>query len=381
MHKNIGQSEEKIVKKIHGVNLGNWLVLEKWMNVGLFEGVDADDEVWMVRNTPKNKMDIIYREHRDNYITEESFKEIASHGINLVRLPVPYFVFGDREPFTGCIEYVDKAFEWAEKYGLQILLDLHTVPGSQNGYDNGGLTGVCKWCKNPQETEFALTVLERLAERYGNRSGLYGISPVNEPISWLVYMTSPSRGRARDKEEAKGSGYVPMKFLKNFYFNAYNRMRAKMPEDKTIVFQDGFRLGKWKSFLAQNSFKNVLLDTHIYIFAMEGFVPIHRLWVYRLYVNMNRRAIKRVSKYVPVVVGEWCISQKYAVNCKDSEEEKRKRFNEVAELQQKAWDVSAGYIYWSYKLWDDTDVPMDDPWKEPWDLRRCWKNGWMPDQF
>ena len=30
--------------------------------------------------------------------------------------------------------------------------------------DNGGITGVCKWCKDPKEVEFALTVLERLAE-------------------------------------------------------------------------------------------------------------------------------------------------------------------------------------------------------------------------
>ena len=30
--------------KIKGVNLGNWLVLEKWMSSELFKGVDADDE-------------------------------------------------------------------------------------------------------------------------------------------------------------------------------------------------------------------------------------------------------------------------------------------------------------------------------------------------
>lgn len=30
--------------KIKGVNLGNWLVLEKWMSSELFKGADADDE-------------------------------------------------------------------------------------------------------------------------------------------------------------------------------------------------------------------------------------------------------------------------------------------------------------------------------------------------
>ena len=27
-----------------GVNLGNWLVLEKWMSPGLFAGTEAEDE-------------------------------------------------------------------------------------------------------------------------------------------------------------------------------------------------------------------------------------------------------------------------------------------------------------------------------------------------
>ena len=155
------------MEKIRGVNLGNWLVLERWMDINLFEGMDAEDEVWLVRKNSPEKLEKLYREHRDTYVTEQDFADISAHGANLVRLPVPYFVFGDRPPFVGCIEYVDKAFDWAEKYGLTVMLDLHTVPGSQNGYDNGGLTGVCKWCKDPGEVEFALTVLERLAERYG----------------------------------------------------------------------------------------------------------------------------------------------------------------------------------------------------------------------
>ena len=33
--------------KIHGVNLGNWLVLEKWMSPALFEGTTAEDEYYL----------------------------------------------------------------------------------------------------------------------------------------------------------------------------------------------------------------------------------------------------------------------------------------------------------------------------------------------
>lgn len=321
------------MQKIKGVNLGNWLVLE--------------------------------------------------HGVNLVRIPVPYFIFGDRPPFHGCVEYLDKAFDWAEKHDIRILIDLHTVPYSQNGYDNGGLTGVCKWYKHPDEVAFAYRVLDRLAERYGTREGLYGIEVLNEPISFLVWISSPSRTQVKDKKEARGSWYVPMGFLKNFYKESYRQLRKRLPEDMVIVFHDGFRLGRWKDFFVKNGMKNVVLDTHIYVFAMEMFVPIHRPWVYKLYIASQKRLVEKAAKYTPVVVGEWCIANRFA-DAKDqgmSEEaysaRRKKRYKQQADLQLSTWNSSAGSIYWSYQLLRDRTEVFDETWKEAWDLSRCLINGWI----
>lgn len=381
------------MKKIKGVNLGNWLVLEKWMLPELFEGTGVEDEVWLNRKMNPAELKEKMKEHRDTFITEQDFAFIKEQGVWLLRIPVPYFIFGDRPPFNGCVEYLDKAFDWAEKYGLQILIDLHTVPGSQNGYDNGGLTGVCKWCKNPEEVEFALTVLERLAKRYGQRQGLYGIEVLNEPISFLVYATAPSTGKAVDKEEAKGSGYVPLPFLENFYRNAYRRLRKILPENKTIVFHDGFRLRHWGKFFRKEHMKNVVLDTHIYIFAMESFVPIHMPWVYQIYIKSQQRLIERIQRDVPVVVGEWCICNKYAekaVSGKSAEkssdrsaqaaaqdELRKKRYLEIAAMQLQAWESGAGWIYWSYQFKPNRKEPLDEKWKESWDFSRCVENGWI----
>lgn len=400
------------MKKIKGVNLGNWLVLEKWMLPELFEGTGAEDEVWLNRKMNPAELKEKMKEHRDTFITEQDFAFIKEQGIWLLRIPVPYFIFGDRPPFNGCVEYLDKAFDWAEKYGLQILIDLHTVPGSQNGYDNGGLTGVCKWCKNPEEVEFALTVLERLAKRYGQREGLYGLEVLNEPISFLVYATAPSTGKAVDKEEAKGSGYVPLPFLENFYRNAYRRLRKILPENKTIVFHDGFRLRHWGKFFHKEHMKNVVLDTHIYIFAMESFVPIHMPWVYQIYIKSQQRLIERIQRDVPVVVGEWCICNKYAEKAvsqakseetaaKEKQEKttsevklaedisdksakvieqdelRKKRYLEIAAMQLQAWESGAGWIYWSYQFKPNRKEPLDEKWKESWDFSRCVENGWI----
>ena len=37
---------------VKGVNLGNWLVLEKWMSPALFEGTTAEDEYYLARQLP-----------------------------------------------------------------------------------------------------------------------------------------------------------------------------------------------------------------------------------------------------------------------------------------------------------------------------------------
>lgn len=372
------------MEKIKGTNLGNWLVLEKWMQPEFFEGTDAEDEIWLGRKLSADELAKKMKQHRDTYVTEEDFAFIAENGFHLVRIPVPFFIFGDRPPYPGCVEYLDRAFDWAQKYGLKVLIDLHTVPGGQNGYDNGGITGVCKWHKNPSEVEFALTVLERLAERYKERKNLYGIEILNEPISWSVYVTAPSTGKAVDKNEAKGSGYVPLPFLKKFYIEAYKRLRAILAEETVLVFHDGFRLTAWKDFFVKNGMKNVILDTHIYIFAMESFVPVAKPWVYQIYLNSEKRKIVKAQKYTPVMVGEWCICNKYAENAakrtqseEENREEKARRYREIAAMELETWKDCAGWVYWNYQMRKNMAIPMDISWKESWDLRRCIKNGWI----
>ena len=149
-----------------------------------------------------------------------------------------------------------------------------------------------------------------------------------------------------------------------------------MSEEKVIVFHEGFRLGRWKKFFSDNDMKNVMLDTHIYIFAMESFVPFHNLRIYQIYINLNKWLLKRVGKYTPVFVGEWCISNRLANNCCNTEKA-AVLYRQIADMQMEAWAESAGYFYWNYQLGRDTSVHMDEHWKESWDLRRCWNHQWI----
>lgn len=385
---------------IKGVNLGNWLVLEKWMSPALFAGTTAEDEYYLPTQLSKDAYEARIRMHRSEYISERDFATIARIGLNTVRIPVPYFIFGDRPPFIGCIEELDKAFSWAEKYGLKILIDLHTVPLSQNGFDNGGICGVCKWSQTPDEVAFVLRLLEKLAARYGKREGLMGIQPINEPITdpiWSI-MDVPHRYPAVDKELAEGSGPNSMEFLQDFYDRAYDVIKPQLGEGKYIVYHDAFRLKDWKEFLTQDKFAgNVILDTHQYLMIAEALGCEQTLEGYTKYIRETLAAdIAEVQEYVPVVCGEWCIFNSLAVGMDTkggqsvlngvdfadtaavSEEEKRHIYNVLAKEQLAAWEKGSGYFYWTYKmLLDPANEPAWRGW-DCWDLAKSIDMGWFP---
>lgn len=384
---------------IKGVNLGNWLVLEKWMSPALFEGTTAEDEYYLPTQLSPEVYEARIKIHRSEYITERDFVTIKRMGMDSVRIPVPYFIFGDRKPFIGCIEELDKAFNWAEKYGLTILIDLHTVPLSQNGFDNGGISGVCKWAQNPDEVEFALSVLERLVKRYGNRKGLFGIQPLNEPITENMWETMDVQNRYApvDPELAKGSAPITMKFLRQFYLDAYDRISAYMPKDKYIVIHDGFELMAWKDFMQEEKYSNVILDTHQYLMVAEARGCSQTIEGYLKYIKEELEPqITEMEKYFPVICGEWCLFNSLACGCDTkggqsvlngvegsqqeslSPEEKKEIYETLAKAQLQLWEKGSGYFYWSYKLLTDTvNTPGWIGW-DSWDLGRCCDFGWFP---
>ena len=386
---------------IKGVNLGNWLVLEKWMSPALFDGTTAEDEYYLPTQLSPEAYEARIKVHRSEYISERDFATIRRMGLDTVRIPVPYFIFGDRPPFIGCIEELDKAFSWAEKYGLKILIDLHTAPMSQNGFDNGGISGVCKWSQMPEEVDFVLNVLEKLAKRYGQRDAFWGIEPINEPITepmWTA-MGVQTRYPPVDPKLAEGSAPNTMEFLRDFYSKAYDRIRPNIREDGYVVFHDAFRLDDWKEFLTQEKYVgHVVLDTHQYLMIAEAFGCEQTIEGYRKYIEESlAKPIAEVQQYVPVVVGEWCLFNSLAVgmdtkggqsvlngvdfteNAGVSSEERMKIYRAVAEEQLAAWKKGSGYFYWTYKMLLDTvNEKSWDGW-DCWDLSKSVDQGWFTE--
>lgn len=332
--------------KIRGVNIGNWLVLEKWMKPELFSGLAAEDETDFCKELGEKAAERL-KVHRDTYITYEDFKWIADSGMNSVRIPVPYWIFGDVQPYVGSIEYLDSAMEWAEKTGLKVLIDLHTVPGSQNGFDNGGLINVCTWHTKPDNIDRSVEVLEKLAARYKNSRALWGMQLLNEP-RWDV----------------------PMDILQDFYKRGYAACRKHLDTNIAIVFHDGFRLKEWKDFMQEPEYKNVILDTHFYHCFAEEDTRLSMGEILNKVMTVRTAEIKEMSQYFKIIIGEWSLGIHPEFTFKNigaTGVDAGTRAYGGAQIY--AYENAEGWFFWSYKLMNDGMLT--------WDYRKCTEKGWL----
>lgn len=387
---------------INGANLGNWLVLEKWMSPQNFYGSDADDEFYLPRTLERSDYESRIRQHRAEYISERDFVLLHGMGVNSVRLPVPYFAFGDVEPFIGCLAEIDSALLWGEHYGICVLLDLHTAPWGQNGFDNGGIQGVCQWSQRPDAVEFTLKVLERLAERYGSHPALYGIEIINEPITENMWQTMkvPQRYPAREAELGAASRPNTLEFLRGFYTEAYARIKPHLAEGKKIVFHDGFELLAWQDFMVDRQrYSDVVLDTHQYLMVAEMTGAQQSIDGYLSYLkNTLQPDYEAVCKVHDVICGEWCMFNSLACGydtkggqsvlngvTADSQAERMSLaertaiYRELCAAQMRLWHLGVGHYYWNYKILFDTVATKTWQGWDSWDLGRCMAFNWFCD--
>lgn len=47
--------------------------------------------------------------------------------------------------FDGSLDYVERVLDWAYARGISVLLDIHALKDSQNGFDNSGQTMGLEW--------------------------------------------------------------------------------------------------------------------------------------------------------------------------------------------------------------------------------------------
>lgn len=345
---------------IRGVNLGGWFVLEGWMTPDLFYGVSGSDESIFMEE--KEDALTVLEEHWDTFITEEDFQFLSNHGINYVRIPIPWWYQGDTFTYThegithtitygDSTAYIERAMEWAETYNIKVLLDLHTAPGGQNGFDNGGLTGVVQW---EREENVALTLekIEDIVIHFSAYDSLWGIEVLNEP-NWGI----------------------DMGILQQFYADSYDVIRQHN-QDVWIGFHDGFRgymESAWKPFFNYYDFDKVFFDIHLYQTFGDSWSSFdifdHLEWV----EVEQAKAVQRYGSIVPVIVGEWSLGLQGNVYQGLDQESIEKLKIAYGNKQLNVFEEGMGWFFWNYKI--DQSSHLE------WDMQRLILQGIFPDNF
>ncbi len=351
-----------------GVNLGNWLVLEKWMGSSPLSTAQSEDDRGLIDEFDADELAQALDVHRRTYITEFDFVWLAQSGIDLVRIPVPYHIFGTAH-HSACIEYLDQAFVWANRWGLKILIDLHTVPLSQNAFDNGGYMGLCAWAQSQERIDFVVDVLEQLARRYAGNEALWGIEALNEPANeFMLNMNLSNYGKDYPERVAR-SKVITREELLTFYERVYHTVRPIVGPEVALVFHDQFELATWDELLPEDQFENVVIDTHQYLtfqnFDFERFDAEE----YLAKVAEMKEQVRAAARHHQVLVGEWCLGNHNPRLAEMSNDERKAFYRALADAQLDAWDEGIGGCYWSYRV--------DAPGHEDWSLQTCVAKGWI----
>ncbi|MBO7674359.1 MAG: cellulase family glycosylhydrolase [Atopobiaceae bacterium] len=283
-------------RALHGVNLTGWLSLESWVTPELFAGTGSLGERGLIYTLGVDIYHDLVNEHRATFITEEDFRLIARRGFNAVRLPVPWYVFGEQGqeigPYVGCADYVEQALTWAERHGILVLLVLNISPGARDEEIDISSSAHSK-------REDMLDVLAGLARSYCTSSALFGIEVASDPV-------------AQTRKGLFGiSEGIPLHVLRNFYRDAYEAVRAGGGDAPCVVLPDAGAPNAWRSFMAPRRYHGVWLDCHLYHYAdqVDATGPAGAASL----VDRSRRTLAKAQRSgLPVIVGAWSSALPFA---------------------------------------------------------------------
>ncbi|GHJ84828.1 hypothetical protein NliqN6_1230 [Naganishia liquefaciens] len=361
-------------EKVRGVNLGNWFILENWMEPSLFgtsglPGYDNETQVmdeWSFCSIlGKTRCAEVLEEHWNTWITEDDFKRMADYGLNTVRIPIPYWVYNvtEDEPYITQkqIPYLQKALNWSSLYGMDVMMDLHAVPGSQSSYQvHTGYYAQESFHTDPANIDRALDALAKFVDEF-TQDKYDGVVKawelVNEP--WI---------------EAYQANNIPWDFLADFMDRAYKTVREHenvIPGNNIsmVVVHDAFQpLENWKYWFHESrgaDWVNYGLDRHSYF----AWPPYSEYQNYDRIVSAcsMKNSLAAAQEWIPTFIGEqslgvgtFCVNYKDCFNSTSqdlmadvisgsTDADYNNFYRALWESQYHAYNHGAGFIFWNWK--------------------------------
>ena len=390
------------VNKIYGVNLGGWLNTEPFIVPALYEiyangsnGQTAIDEYTLSQNMGDN-LTAAMTEHYETFITEQDFIEMVSAGLNWIRLPIAHWAIStsSEEPYLERVSwtYVLKALGWARKYGMRVNLDLHTLPGSQNGWNHSGKIGTINWMNGAMglaNAQRALDYLRTLAQ--------FVSQPEWAPVVQMFGFNEPNAGQIGQR--AVGSFYHEMHDMVR-EITGFGEGRGPM-----LTIHDGFiGISSWYNFLPGAD--RVSLDQHPYMIfgdqpmASQSLAQVARqpcsIWASQTNQTSIQYGVNSAGEWsaAPNDCGLWVNSVgggsrydgthadyigKGVGSCdywNDWTQWDQATKDNMLTLVSASMDALQNFFFWTWKIGNSTGpIPEPNPF---WHYRLGLREGWVP---
>jgi len=281
-----------------GVNLGGWLSLEPFITPSLFNydsKLGIIDEWTLVTHLGPATAKSTLEKHYATFVTEQTFIDIANAGLDHVRIPFSYWAVStySGDPYVARVSwrYLLRGIEWARKHGLRIKLDVHGLPGSQNGWNHSGRQGEIGWLSgtngatNSQRSlDFHDQISQFFAQpRYKNIIAFYGLA--NEPKMTSLNPDDVVAWTEKAYTLVRGNG-----------IEAY------------VVFGDGFMgLANWKGKL--QGLDGLVLDVHQYVIfnaGQIGYTHAEKIsYACKGWTEQAEESMSTSTGYGPTMFAEW----------------------------------------------------------------------------
>ena len=251
---------------LRGTNLGGWLLDELWM--GFFKGGEAQwDIVTALKNRfGKDEADRLIKLREDNYITEYDLDYLQSLGFTCVRVPFWYrnFQLDDNGTWirkeNGEIDFsrLDWVVEKCGKRGMNVILDMHGVPGHQSIAQHSCRVNHCKLYDETQEGEhiraLACEMWSEIAEHFAGNGTVAAYDLMNEPMCDY------------EDEDKVNSKYHDV------YSLLYDAVRAKDPDH--IITLEGIWTPDDLPYPSERGWENVMYQYHLYDDSNESYKDV-----------------------------------------------------------------------------------------------------------
>ncbi|VAI13136.1 unnamed protein product [Triticum turgidum subsp. durum] len=293
---------------------------------GTFRLVCSPGDKYRMRIMAPNGL--FLQNHWSTYIVEADFRFISESGLTAVKIPVGWWIANDPRPpapyVGGSLKTLDKAFKWAEKYNLGVIIDLHAAPGSQNPFEHiSSKDGSQDWGTTDTNIAQTVQVIDFLASRYAKSPSLLAVKLMNEPLAPGVSLES----------------------LKTYYRDEYNAVR-KHSSDAYVIMSNRLSSPDPTELLGlAGGLPGSVIDVHYYALfnnMFDTFTVQQDIDFIKTNYSSDLSIVTRESGPL-TFVGEWVAGWKVPNAVKQE-------FQMFANAQMDVyWRATFGWAYWTLK--------------------------------